>query len=227
MELKHVVTKFLYCIEPKPGGGFIATCKDSSAPPIEGATREEVQQKIQETIAKDLATQFPSLKPLLETNDLKLSYHIESKPGGGYIVHHGDPGHEPIESSTWEKIEGLAESKLVDMLLKKFPPDVSQQVTERLNSGGLDIVVNKKINVTTRRTGSLAPIFAKDIASLSTDSFSQSDKMLSSSTNPTVSNPDEVNQSPITYETSASGKIFGILVALLALAGIFYFFLHR
>jgi hypothetical protein len=85
--------------------------------------------------------------------------------------------------------------------------------------------VNKKINVTTRRTGSPAPIFAEDVASLSDDSFSQSEKMLSSSI--TFPNSEEANQSPITYEKSSSGKIFGILLALLALAGIFYFFLHR
>src|SRR5258708_8893832 len=84
MEFKTVINKFLYRIEAKPGGGFIATSKDPSLPPIEGATRTEVEQKIQESISADLASHVPSLKPLFERTQVNLSYHIDPKPGCGY-----------------------------------------------------------------------------------------------------------------------------------------------
>ena len=46
LETSKVVSKFAYTIKPKPGGGFIAHSSDPSMEPIEGATEEEVQQKI-------------------------------------------------------------------------------------------------------------------------------------------------------------------------------------
>jgi hypothetical protein len=125
MEIKHTFfSKLLYSIQPKPEGGFIARSKDPNAPPIEGATREEIDQKIQASITADLAAQSPGLKlPLDNANkEVKLSYHVEAKPGGGYIVHHGDPAHEPIEGSTREKVESAIESKLISMFMAKLPP---------------------------------------------------------------------------------------------------------
>lgn len=50
MDSKTVTTKFRYRIDPKPDGGFIARAEEGSAEPIEGATREEVQQKIDDKL---------------------------------------------------------------------------------------------------------------------------------------------------------------------------------
>lgn len=46
MDAKTETTKFRYRIEPKPGGGFIARVEEGPAETIEGATREELQQKL-------------------------------------------------------------------------------------------------------------------------------------------------------------------------------------
>ena len=46
MDTKDAVTKFRYRIEPKPGGGFIARAEEGPAETIEGATQEELQQKL-------------------------------------------------------------------------------------------------------------------------------------------------------------------------------------
>src|SRR5438876_5298473 len=104
MEFENVLSKFIYRIEPKTGGGFIATCKDPTAPAIEGATRQEAQRKVQESIAANLGARFPALQSALAGNDVKLHYHIEAKPGGGFVIHHGDPNsfgpeHPLIEGS--------------------------------------------------------------------------------------------------------------------------------
>ena len=45
MDTKAATTKFRYRIEPKPGGGFIARAEEGSEN-LEGATQEELQQKL-------------------------------------------------------------------------------------------------------------------------------------------------------------------------------------
>lgn len=43
-------TTFRYRIEPKPGGGFIARAEEGPAETLEGATQEEVQQKLDDKL---------------------------------------------------------------------------------------------------------------------------------------------------------------------------------
>lgn len=65
MEVKNATTNFTYWIEAKPEGGFIArpsgALPDGSAmETIEGATREEVQEKIQAKLTELIEQQFPT-----------------------------------------------------------------------------------------------------------------------------------------------------------------------
>ncbi len=53
-------SKFSYRIEPKPDGGFVAKPSDPGLPAIEGASREEVQQKIQSAITQMIGNQLPT-----------------------------------------------------------------------------------------------------------------------------------------------------------------------
>jgi len=205
MDIKQTFTKLLYRIEPKPEGGFIARSKDPNVPPIEAATRQEIDQKIQESMAATLAEQFPGLKLPLHGGEVKLSYHIDAKPGGGYIVHHGDPAHEPIEGSTREKVESAIESKLFSSLMAKLPPEVSQQLTSQLNAGGVDVVVNRKVSIGFTRAGSTP-----------------------SATDPNaVFQPTTIDNSPIRPGGDSSATIVRFLLALLIVAALVYFFLHR
>ena len=250
MDFKTVLSRFVYRIEPKPGGGFIATCKDPSGPAIEGATREEVQKRIQETISASLGTQFPALKSALATNDLKLHYHVEAKPGGGFIIHHGDAqsassNHEPIEGSTSEHLENLIESKLLSTLMDRLPPELHQQITDKLNAGGLDIDVNRKITVTTKAGDALTSVFdtdrEKSSSLVSETTLTSLPKMANAGSQPaeilSASSPDlelaaksgsDSTQSPITrYEKSSSGGVFRFLLALAIVALLMYLYLHR
>ena len=73
--------KFIYRIEPNPAGGFIARPSDPSLDPIEGATREEVQQKIQAKIAEMIQSQLPmelKLGPLKVKIDRKITVTTRS-----------------------------------------------------------------------------------------------------------------------------------------------------
>lgn len=222
MELARIFNQFVYRIEPKPGGGFIAACKNSTAPPIEGATRAEVEQKIQETISSTLGLQFPALKQLFDANQVKLHYHIDRKPDGGFVIHHGDAdspdaAHASAEDSAREKIESLVQSKLFSALMDRIPPELHQQLMEKLNSGGLDVLVSRSI---TRKT--LGNVDAASMLNLAMPT-SENPGVISSSS----LGSETTNSSPITYEKSSSGMFFKIMLFLLVLAAIVFFLLHR
>ena len=231
MEFENILSKFIYRIEAKPGGGFIATCKDSTAPAIEGATRQEVQRKIQESIAANLGTQFPALQSALAGNDVKLHYHIEAKPGGGFVIHHGDPNsldpeHAPIEGSTREHLENQIESKIFSAIMDRLPPELHQQVADKLNSGGLDIDVNRTISVSSGGRP-FTPVIGKDSAAAldqSPSAFGTSDPA-SSDTNSPIIRYD--GNSPVQYEKSSGGAVIRFLLALAIVAAMIYVFLHR
>src|SRR5262249_58291964 len=87
MELKRLITHFTYRIEPTPEGGFIAHATDPTVPPLEAATREELQRKIQTNIATNLAAEFPGLKLPVENQELKFAFHIEHNPKGWISIH--------------------------------------------------------------------------------------------------------------------------------------------
>jgi hypothetical protein len=186
----------------------------------------------------------------LATNDLKLHYHVEAKPGGGFIIHHGDAQsasstHQPIEGSTSEHLENLIESKLLSTLMDRLPPELHQQITDKLNAGGLDIDVNRKITVTTKAGDALTPIFdiapEKNSALVSEATLTALPEIANAGSQPaeilSASSPDlelaakfgsDSTQSPITrYEKSSRGAIFRFLVTLAIVALLMYLYLHR
>lgn len=50
MDTKTTMTTIRYRIEPKPGGGFIARAEEGPGETLEGSTREEVQQKVDDKL---------------------------------------------------------------------------------------------------------------------------------------------------------------------------------
>lgn len=52
--------KFSYKIEAKPDGGFVAVPTEPGMEPIEGSSREEVEQKIQAKVAEMIGAQLSS-----------------------------------------------------------------------------------------------------------------------------------------------------------------------
>jgi hypothetical protein len=101
MELKRIVRDLTYNIEPKPEGGFIAHATDSTVPPVEAASREELLQKIKAEVAANLASEFPGLKLPLGNQELKGAFDIEHTPRGGFAIPSADAnapqsGNSPI-----------------------------------------------------------------------------------------------------------------------------------
>src|SRR5438094_8281569 len=217
VELKRIITKFTYRIEPKPEGGFIAHASDPSLPPLEAPTRLELQQKIQANISAALAAEFPGLKLPAENQELKFNFHIETKPGGGFIIHSHDPKEAAVEGATHEEIEHPFAEKLA-VLGKYFMPELSQALANQGGSGDVKVFVNRQSFTT--QTGS-PKLTLGDTQDLQPAGSIQA---------PDVNSGGSVapnDSSPITPETSGSWTIFRFLLTLLVIAALMYFFLHR
>jgi hypothetical protein len=234
MDLKRLITHFTYRIEPKPGGGFIAHATDPAAPPLEAATRQELQQKIQENITAALAAEFPGLKIPTNNRELKFAFHVERTPDGGFAIHSADSDGKPIEGATHDEIESHFLEKLVGFVGKHFMPELSQALAAQGNSGDIKIFVNRKTSFATKTDSGPSSVVAgelvPEVARSRSDSVKFDDakpkdpkiaKAIFGSTGEIVGN------SPITPETSGSWAFLRLLLTILIVAVLVYFFLHR
>jgi len=220
VELKQIITKFTYRIEEKPGGGFIAHASDPTLPALEAPTRTELQQKIQANISAALAAQFPGLKLPAENKQLKFDFHIEAKPGGGFIIRSHDPHAATVEGSSHEEIEHPVAEKLANTLGKYIFPELSQAISQALakqgGSGDIKVFVNRK---------TFAAGAGSKTATFGTSQNAQLDGSIQTpEANSVLNAPDNA---PITPEDSNSSKVFRFLLALLVVIAVLYFYLHH
>lgn len=227
MDLKRLITHFTYRIEAKPGGGFIAHASDPSLPPLEAPTRWELDEKIRQNISAALAVEFPQLKSAIEQNQVKLAFHIEQKPDGGFVLHSDDPNATPtaaapheIESKFAEKLIGFAGKHLV-------PEEMSQALAANLASGDVKVFVTKTGGRTTTLFATGATTCNSPASPISENSGALGD---------TASEfPDAAGTitgagdgSPIHRTTSSNWALLRFLLALAILGVIAYFYLsHR
>jgi hypothetical protein len=205
MEIKKT-TSFVYHIEQKPGGGFIARSDDPQMETLEGATEQEVEQKIGAKITAIIGEQMPfGLGKLLDSALTKsaFAYHIEEKPEGGFIARPKDSSHEALEGATRQEVEDKIRGTLQALLGAQF--------------AGADkfsgVTVSRKMN----------------LGNHTTFHFSNYSTVQSSEQNPAQPglSPDLNSMGPIEPEKDRSGLIFGILAALFAIAAIVYLFILR
>ena len=227
MDIQTITRKYAYKIEAKPEGGFIARASDPSVPPIEGATREEVQRKIREAMAAGLAQAFPGLKIPLETKNAKLEFHVERKPEGGFSVHSTEIGTPTMAPATHEKVDHMAE-KLLGLVDKHFP-EFSRALAEQATSDEVQIITQQK---TEKWSG--FPTSARDLLptppAKSESSVAGVVKWAGGAKAGTASDSlgDAITNTPITPQSSSSWAVLRFLLAALAIAGLLYFFLmHR
>lgn len=209
--LKRLITHFTYRIEPKPEGGFMAHASDPTVPPLEAPTREELQQKIQANISAALAAEFPGLKLPLENKELKFAFHIEHKPGGGFILQSTDGKELPITGATHAEIENHFVEKVVGLLGKHLTPELSQALAGQLGSGDVKVFVNRKVSFS---TGSPTPALSDPNSIQAADA--QNTQFVNSA-----------DSSPIMPARSSSGTILRFVLTLAIVAALMYFFLHR
>ena len=227
MEIKRTLSKFIYRIEPKPEGGFIARAVDPGQPTLEAPTREELQQKILATIRAGLAQEFPALQlPLenLDSKNLKYSFHIEAKPGGGFIADSTDPNQPPIEGDTHEDIQHRLAEKLAGALGSYVLPELEQAMAGKIVSGDAKVFSGDVKVFVNRKT-----VFSTNVG---THKLTLGDAQQSPSegTSQPQSGTDVIelnNNAPIVPVAGGNWKLFRFLIALLVLAAFAYFFLHR
>jgi hypothetical protein len=227
MELKHLIRRFSYRIEPKAEGGFIARATDPTVPPLEAPTREELQQKIQANLFAAMAEAFPGLKLPRENKQLKFEVHIERKPGGGFAVHSAEPGTPAIEPATHEQIDHFAE-ELLDFVGKKFP-ELSQVLAARIEAGNAKALANQETGVILNADSQLGSAEGlRQAQSFQSNRANEEDVRLGDARTGNFSNPgNAIANVPITPETGNNWTIFRFLLTLLIIAGLMYFFLHR
>ena len=228
MELKHLVQKFVYRIEPKPEGGFIARVADPTVPPLEAPTREELQQKIQAKIVEGLSTAFPNLKLPASLNEhVKWDVHIDRKPEGGFTVHSERPGAPTGEPATQEKIDHFAE-ELLGFVDKHFP-DLSQALAAQVGGRDIKVFATKQSGVQLQGNSLLGgaqglfptqPMQAADF------------KNEYARVEPTTTENANINSAafantPITPQAGGNWKLFRFLLLLAAIAALLYFFVLR
>ena len=251
MDIKRIINTFTYRIEPRPEGGFIAQATDSALPPLEAPTRTELQEKIQARISAALSEQFPGLNIPVENKELKFNFHVEAKPGGGFIIHshnpNADPNAAPVEGSTHEEIELPFAEKLAGVLGKYLAPELTKALAAQ-GSGDVKVFVNRKVSITTSAgshkltfgntpeaafedtqlspVGRENPVSIENPIAMQTANF----KPLASNQSTDAHRQDVIadpSNSPITPVTDHSWTILRFLLALLIIAAIMYFYFHR
>jgi hypothetical protein len=226
MDIQTITRKYAYKIEAKPEGGFIARATDPTVPPIEGATREEVQRKIRETVAAGLAQAFPGLKIPLETKNAKLEFRVERKPEGGFSVHSTELGTPTMAPATHEKVDHMAE-KLLGLVDKHFP-EFSRALAEQAASEEVQIITEQK-----NEKWSGFPTSARDLLptppAKSESSVAGVVKWTGGAADTTSDSlGGAITNTPITPQSSSNWAVLRFLLAALAIAGLLYFFLtHR
>ncbi len=228
MELKHLVQRFVYRIEPKPEGGFIARATDPTVPPLEAPTREELQQKIQAKLLAELGEQFPGLKLApLENKQVKWEVHIDRKPGGGFTVHSDQPGTASVDPATSEKIDHFAE-ELLGFVDKNFP-QLSQTIASQVSARALKLFTAGETSASL--DSSLPPSgpqgFLPTQPLQSPDAKAQDVKLEATTIEGTALNNAAFSNTPITPETSGSATIFRFVLTLLVIVALMYFFFYR
>jgi hypothetical protein len=224
MDLKRLITQVAYKIEAKPEGGFIARATDPSVPPLEATTREELQQKIQQKILAVISDEFPALKVPAGAKHVEMSFHIEHNPGGGYSIHSSDPNTPVLQTANQEELESHFIEKIFNFAGKSLAPEMVKKLAAQVGSANVKVVVNRSVTFQTNSVGNRLTFGTPKGPSLQAGT-TQTPQLTDASASPdqltgTISN------NPITPEPSNAGKIFGLLITLLILAGVMYLFLH-
>lgn len=234
MEIKRLVSKYVYRIEPKPGGGFIARANDPGVPALEASTREELQQKVQSTILAGLGTDFPGLKLPMNSGELKFAFHVEKQPDGTFDIHSSDPSAGPLNAASHDQVENHFAEKLISFVGQHMLKDAPEVFRNQLASGDIKVFINKSSGFTittkhdgnTSEFGSLSQLFGQSQASAHPMLTGNSGSIASPTGNFGASGT-PIDSSPITPVTKGGGKFLRILLALTILATLIYFFLHH
>lgn len=216
MEIKRTISRVIYRIEPKPGGGFIARCDDPTVPPLEAASRFELEQQIKDKISSEVESQIPGLKITLE----KKIVSFDNKSDGSSIFQAG------VEGGAKQAVEQWLTDKAAALVEKKLPPELLDQLKNQNLSGDIKVKVTKFGGTTNFRReyviskGNAGQLLSRFLGRQKNSGALQPTAPVSSSFSDTSLD----GNSPITPVSSSSFPRF--LAAALVVIGILFFFLY-
>ncbi len=217
MEIKRTISRVIYRIEPKPEGGFIARCDDPTVPPLEAASRFELEQQIQDKISSEVESQIPGLKISLEKKFISL----DSMPTGSSIT---PPA---IERGAKHAVEQWLTDKAVNLVEKNLPPELVEQLKNNQVKGNIKIAVTKvgaegKVRREyTISNGNFGQLLARVFKGPQKNSGTLEPSAPVSSS---FSNTSLDSNSPIT--PASNNALLRFLAAALVLIGVLFFFLY-
>lgn len=227
MEIKRLAAKYVYRIEPKSEGGFIARATDPNVPPLEAATRDELRQKIQSTVLAGLGMDFPGLKLPAGAGEMKFSFHVEKQPDGSFDIHSSDPAVAPLNAASHDQVESHFAEKLIEFAGKHMLQEVPEAMRAQMASGDIKVFIKKSsgFTFTTSRLDDQTPQLGSAVQG--SDASSVVSPVISNRTSSVTigSSGTPIDSSPITPGNEGTGKLLRIMVFLLALAAVAFFFL--
>ena len=225
MEIKRLVQQCVYRIEPKPEGGFIARTSDPNVPPLEAATREELQQKIQAKLVAALGETFPGLQLPQHGKQVSVAMHVERNPGGGFTVHSDNPGMPGFNPAAQEKFDHYAD-ELLGFVDKHFP-HLSEQIASQVTGREIQVFTSRTVSTSGKQKPVLSPMFLPTQPKQSSEVTGQQAPPSTTTIGNTDLNPALLSNTPITPEASKISPIVRFLVTLLIIAAVMYFFFYR
>ena len=208
IDLKHIIARIPFKIEPKPDGGFIAHASDLTVAPIEAPTREELHQKI----VAALKAEFPQLD-VPNGKNVDLSIQLND----GKDQYFSTNANNPAGTENAVDITNPALEKVLNFATKHLAPELVKQLAEQGGTTSFQLTINNKTAIRVN-SGPQGLTFGAQ-------------------KNPAPQNPSSVNPQldpgaglidghPITPEPGNIGKVLKIAVVTLILSGLLYFFLH-
>ena len=228
MEIKRTISRIFYQIEPKPEGGFIAHCSDTTAPPLEAATREELEQKIQEKVAAEITSQIPGLNLSLEKAGTKF-FSIETKSEAAFSPQAGDSV-QSIDGSTKNAIEGWLAKNAAMLVEKQLPPEVAEQLKSQALEGKVNFVVTTSTKLGDVRTNVITyngklPFGLGNKLATAFGASTPSTPVSPSFSN-TSSTASSLNSTGPITPVSSGGTFLRFLVVALVVIGLLLLFIH-
>ena len=198
---------------------------DPNVPPLEAATREELQQKIQAKLVAALGEAFPGIQLPQQGKQVTFAMHVDRNPGGGFTVHSDNPGTPGFNPAAQEKLDHYAE-ELLGFVDKHFP-HLSEQIAAQVTGREIQVFTSRTISTSGQQSSPLSPMFLPTQPMQPSDVTGQQAPPATTTIEDSDLNQSLLGNTPITPEASKSGPIVRFLLTLLIIAAVMYFFFYR
>jgi hypothetical protein len=136
IDLKHLIARIPFKIEPNPAGGFTARASDPTVQPIEAPTREELHQKIRAFVSAE----FPELK-IPPGKNVNVSLRLNTSDGGLSFSTNPDASAATTNAAD---LSNPALEKLLSFASKHFAPELVQQLAAQAGNTSFKLTINEK-----------------------------------------------------------------------------------